>query len=206
MSPRRAKSVVKPVVLPSGHKGPEDGIGRPTARERIWSALLEHKTLTAGACCRMTKCNQASVRLYFRALIAAGHADQTDDPVFGVTLRDGAPSTAPRVRVDGSTVTEGTARAKAWRAMPGLKTFTIRDLHVLTGLGEADATKWCREICEAGYLRRVPNRSRLTYALVQSRWSGPLPPQVTRVKMVWDPNLAKFVWPLAGEDLPEGRP
>ncbi|MEW6490806.1 MAG: hypothetical protein AB1578_23205, partial [Thermodesulfobacteriota bacterium] len=58
-------------------------------------------------------------------------------------------------------------------------------------VGEADAEHYCRYLAKAGYLARVGHRR---YRHLPRRRTGPLPPQIQRVRQVFDPNTGEVVW------------
>lgn len=103
---------------------------------------------------------------------------------------------APRVRRDGTPVTQGQGRQQMWNAMHILKTFTFTDLAFNAStddhtVAESEAKTYCAALCRAGYLVTRPEGR---YMLIPSMWTGPHPPQIQRTKQVYDPNLKRVVW------------
>lgn len=143
---------------------------------------------------------QSTVREYLTGLAKAGYLVATTYKKRGqatlFTLIKDTGVDAPRVRKDGSEVTQGQGRLQIWNAMGVLKVFSGRDLafnastkaHVVA---ENEAGKYCQLLCAAGYLVKRPDGK---YALVPGMWTGPQPPQIQRTRQVYDPNLKKVIW------------
>ena len=79
--------------------------------------------------------------------------------------------------------------------------FSILDLALNASTEEqpvkfSDARDYVANLHKAGYLVMLEGQigGRAIYRLVPSRYSGPKPPMVQRIKQVWDPNLGKVVW------------
>lgn len=179
---------------------------RCPARDLIWEAFRKQKVMTATLAAAAGECEPASARTFLKSLSAAGIAEQQSGivPATWVLLHDPGPKT-PRYRADGTRVEQGDMRRRAWQAMKINKVFTAATLHISTGMHLENAKSYCKTLAKAGYLtvlsaghgRGLKGRGTLTsYALRPSRYTGPLPPQVTKMTSVWDPNLAKFVWPV----------
>ncbi len=105
---------------------------------------------------------------------------------------------APRLDRHGRPLPPDT-RSNLWRAMKALKVFDFRELADAAGTEELPvkakcANAYCLALALAGYLQvlsevhNMPRRYRL------ARNTGPLAPQVLRVKHVYDPNLGEVVW------------
>lgn len=113
-------------------------------------------------------------------------------------LRDEGVDT-PRVRPDGSRVTQGQGREAMWLTMRILqRPWTVRELvaHASTAahpIALLEADDYALRLSRAGYLQRTAPG---TYRLIPSRYTGPLPPQIRRTKEVFDPNLGRVApWP-----------
>ncbi|HSI41797.1 MAG TPA: hypothetical protein VLA00_14735 [Xanthobacteraceae bacterium] len=174
-------------------------------RDAIWRTLRDRKPLTVRAAAEMACCHESSARTYLESLVESGHVQRlvAGAAVTYVLTRD-AGETTPRVRRDGTSLSHRTGRAAAWRALPAMGTFTARDLHLFCGIGEVDAKYYCGKLVEGGYLTVVAKGKgggeASRYRYIESKYSGPLAPQVTKIKCVWDPNIGAIVWPLNGED------
>lgn len=109
---------------------------------------------------------------------------------------------APRLREDGTPVTQGLGTEQMWRAMKVLGDFTYRELALASTteaaiVSEIAAKSYIGHLHAAGYLHMMP-RDKLNqaarYKLLPSKITGPRPPMVQRTKRVFDPNLKKVVW------------
>lgn len=110
---------------------------------------------------------------------------------------------APRLKRDGSPVTQGKGTENMWRVIKVLSTFDWRELaEAASGsdhtVSPYTAREYIRFLSKAGYLRLVrKGKPGVTdrYTLIESRWSGPYAPQIQNTKHVYDPNLGQVVWP-----------
>jgi hypothetical protein len=178
------------------------------ARQAIWDEIRGVTGFTLAELSNATKIHPATVRSYLAALTAGGIVTRTEDGVYAVVHDVGLH--APRLRPDGTRVEMGAGRGAAWRAMRVLKRFTVRELHNASGAAESDIKSFVGYLAKAGYLRVIdkghPGKG-ATYAI--ARDSGPRAPQVTRLKIVWDPNLERVTWPtetVEPEAVAEGAP
>ena len=151
-----------------------------------------------------------TVRDYVRALHAGGFLEQVtaSGPRKAATYRivgkHGAE--APRVRPDGSIVTQGAGTEAMWRTIKVLGTFSAAELALTASTDVAPVTEetaktYLRYLERAGFVRCVvkgkPGRggNKDRWNFVKSRDPGPLPPQIQRIKQVFDPNSNSVVWP-----------
>ena len=122
---------------------------------------------------------KATIRSYLQGLIAAGIVEIVARPVavgapvlYRLAHDPGAE--APRVTRAGKPVTQGLATENIWRTLK-----------------------------RAGYVRVAKQADRRggkeVVIFLAARDPGPLPPQIQRVKRVWDPNSERVVWPVDGE-------
>lgn len=95
-----------------------------------------------------------------------------------------------------------------WRTMRILKEFSAKDLAIQAStetvkVAEGEAKTYVHYLHKAGYLvivspHRSGNRSMTgklaRYRLIISKFSGPKPPVIQRIKQVFDPNAGKVVW------------
>jgi len=186
-------------------------------REAIWAAIRRLRVFTATDLWGETNCSKDTIREYLTGLRAAGIVEYYHDTEKGATVhrlaRDGGVE-APRVRRDGSEVTSGRGRENMWRTMRVLKEFSARDLAVQAStddvqIAELEAKSYIHYLHKAGYLAitveskpgsaTTPGRV-ARYRFVASRYTGPKPPQVQRVKQVYDPNQRKVVWKGGSDD------
>jgi hypothetical protein len=181
-------------------------------REAIWAAIRRLVTFTVRELRLATRCSLEQVRDYVTGLSAAGYLERRDNFAY-VLVRD-CGIDAPRVRRDGSEITQGKGREQMWLVMKVLDDFSARDLAVHAStedvhVSEIDAKDYIHYLHQAGYLyeqqRGIPgNRSGggslARYWLLPQKYTGPRPPMIQRVKQVYDQNLKKVVWSAAGGD------
>lgn len=185
-------------------------------RQAIWDAIRELGTFTVSDLYCQCRLSKDSIRDYLNSLHKADYIKR---------IAGGGPRTlstwqlvrdtgieAPRVRKDGTPVTQGQGREQLWRTMRILGEFSARDLAVNAStetcqIAETEAKSYCSFLEKAGYLaigrkgHGTGNGGILTrYRFIANRYSGPKPPMVQRIKAVYDPNLCKIVW-----DSLEGR-
>ncbi len=156
----------------------------------------------------------STIREYLTSLHKAGYLEAISIGKRGEAnvyrLIDDCGVDAPRVRKDGSQVTQGQGRQHMWNAMRISKEFSAVDLRLNATtddvqVTESEAASYCQALCKAGYLRIVtPSKTgtsgkpgsgqRCRYMLIPTMWTGPQPPQIQRTKQIYDPNLKKVVW------------
>lgn len=167
-------------------------------REAIWLAirLTAGQPFTAGEIAAAANANDKTVRDYLKGLVAAEYVSQvpaTEGLPARWTLTRDIGHEAPRVRPDGSPVSQGAATEQLWRGMYMLKDFSFLDLVETASIPIAPDTakSYCRMLLATGYLRVLtkadPVKGRVArYRLLRN--NGPKPPQIQRVKQVYDPN------------------
>ena len=182
-----------------------------TPRERVWKFIRgRREVFTVRTVGREAKVNHDIARTYLNSLASAGHISikyQPDGEARGIIYKFyKGPVTAPRVRKDGSPVTQGSGQENMWRSMKMLNAFSTSELAVASSsddvaVSEGTAKSYITMLVKAGYLRKVsegPSR----WVLLTSKRTGPLAPMVQRVKHVYDPNLKKVVWPFEDKGEP----
>lgn len=190
---------------------PVSEIKQMETRAALWAAIREMGLCFTARQLRLeTRCSKSQVEEYLKGLTAAGILSKEGlSSVSGSMMYSLAKDTgieAPRVRRDGSTVTQGLGREQMWRTLRMLREFTAVDLAVQASTEEAPvstetAKEYCHFLALAGYLavvlpgKGVGKGGVLTrYRFVPTRNTGPLPPMIQRVKAVYDPNLKAVVW------------
>lgn len=176
---------------------PVDRINTYKQRETLWAEMRRIKRFTLPQITAPTTYDPATVTYYITSLIAAGYVKRLErggrfKPAVYKLVKDALEP--PRVRLDGSPVTQGTGRDQMWRSMRILKRFGINDLVAASStedhkVAEAEARTYCQVLARAGYLRRDGK------LYVHIKHTGPKAPQIQRVKRLWDPNLKEVVWP-----------
>ncbi|PHR52919.1 MAG: hypothetical protein COA47_17400 [Robiginitomaculum sp.] len=192
-----------------------------TPRERVWKFIRGRKeAFTVRDISDAVKVNYGLSRPYLKSLVLAGYVGLVRLPQkvtdFTTYKFIKGPMTPPRVRKDGSPVTQGSGQENMWRSMKMLGAFSTSELAIASSSDEVTvsggtASSYITMLVKAGYLRKVsevPSR----WVLLTAKRTGPLAPMVQRVKHVYDPNLKKVVWPLLVDggtpprhDVPGGR-
>jgi len=184
---------------------------KPGGRQAIWEEIRRQRVFTVRDVADACKAHEKSVQDYVDCLVASGHLESVDcSESHGCVVRclvKDAGVEAPRVRADGSAVTQGLPREQMWRTMRAKSThdFDYRDLALWSStddvpVAESDAQDYLRNLVKAGYLIRVAAAKTgkgahlARYRFDQRRNTGPKPPMVQRMKTVFDPNERKIVW------------
>jgi len=198
-----ANATRKPVHLEA--QGPKGD------RQSMWEAM--RKLQKAGEAITVRKVwelgaewgPRGRVRDYMTGLEAAGYLRATrQEPGKTVEyeLAKDCGVDAPRVRKDGTEVTQGRGREQMWRTVKIIGEFTSRELAQAAStpsheVAEPTAKDYCLMLAGAGYLTitrqgspGVPAR----YRLVPSRWTGPRAPMIQRLKQLYDPNTGEVVY------------
>ena len=192
------------------NRKPMDKLNGFDSREAIWADIRRLKSFTVRELWMESTLKLDSVREYVAGLKSAGYvAAQVSDAPFVpfktqatvYTLVRDVGIEAPRVRKDGTLVTQGQGTANMWRTMRILGTFSARELAVSAStetcvIKEDTAAKYLRHLHDAGYLHNIKGR----YRFLPSMHTGPKPPMIQRVKRVWDQNLKKVMWSEVGGD------
>lgn len=179
----------------------------PLARPMIWAAIRRMpEPITVTKVEEITGSNRKTILDYVKALTAGGYLEALESVAKGAKcwrLARDAGVDAPRLRSDGSPVTVGVVNEQLWLGMEMLKEFTYLDLvqNASIKVSELTAQTYCRALHATGYLRvlvpAAPAKGRIArYRLVRAK--GPIPPQIQRVKTVWDPNSGEVFWPTQG--------
>lgn len=191
-------------MMAKPNRKPMDKLNGFDSREAIWAEIRRLKSFTVRELYEGTTLKLDSVREYVAGLKYAGYvAAQVSDAPFVpfktqatvYTLVRDVGIDAPRVRKDGTPVTQGQGTANMWRTMRILGTFSARELAVSAStetcvIKENTAARYLRYLCDAGYLH---NQKGL-YRFLPSMHTGPKPPMIQNVKRVWDQNLKKVMW------------
>ncbi len=196
---------------------PIDKRTRFDTRDTLWSEIRTRKTFTISDLYGATHLARQSIRPFVTGLCNAKIVEQrgersikgngTDAAKLYHLIKDVGTIT-PRVRKDGSMVTQGNSRRQIWATMRILGTFTFRELAINASTEEcpvdaSEVTTYCQALAKAGYLKVISGGNGTipaTYRFLHYKYTGPRPPQIQRVKSVYDPNLKKVVW-----DSLEGR-
>lgn len=206
----------KPITEYVGGKGP---------RQRIWEAIRQLAASGAESYDEQAiwraiprefrgDIEVATVRDYRHCLVAGGvlavvteAANRRMATTYRLAADEGLE--APRLRRDGSRVTQGLAQEQMWRTLRLLSGDTCgRELaaHASTTtipVSEVAAQHYLLALNQAGYLLCTKEGRGLgtkgsgiqaRYRLKPSRNTGPRPPMICRTKAVYDPNEDLVVW------------
>lgn len=193
----------KPVHLSANAK-------RPEGRQIMWEAIRALREFTLADLECKTRLKESALRSYVEALTKGGYLERHrptervggNFPRATWTLVRDIGVEAPRVRKDGSPVTQGLGREQLWRTMRIIGDFNHHELAVQAStetqpVAEAEAAFYCQYLARAGYLvvtqEGGPNRA-TRYRLLPSRYTGPKAPQIQRIRQVWDANREEVVW------------
>lgn len=207
----------KPITTYAGGKGP---------RQRIWEAIRAHGEgeWTRIQIAIAANVEASTVSTYLQALAKAGTVLETRreaitnvaTEVYYRLARDEGLE-APRLKRDGSRVTQGLAQEQMWRTLRLMRGDTnARELAAHASsesvpVPETTAHAYLKALDSAGYLdvtraaktsgaRRGSTTAR--YRLKPARNTGPRPPMVCRLHVVYDPNEDQVVHapPVTDED------
>ena len=204
----------KPISEYAGGKGP---------RQHIWEAIRalaaisddafdEHAIWRTMPRAARAGIPLATVRDYRHCLQAAGilvlvtaTVARRTPATYRLARNEGID--APRVRRDGTRVTQGLAQEQMWRTLRLISADTnARELaaHASTPdnpVAEVAAMHYLQMLNNAGYLdctregKGTGNGGiQARYRLKPGRNTGPRPPMVCRTRVVYDPNEGKVVW------------
>lgn len=174
-------------------------------RQRIWKFIRGRKdNFTTVDISNELKINLLQSRTYLKSLAKAGFIEvaalprNARQPVSYKFVK--GPMMAPRVRKDGSRVTQGAGQNNMWRTMKMTGQFTVSELAVASSTEDDTVTiktakTYIQMLTRAGYLKKIshnPGR----WKLPTSKHTGPIAPMIQCTKQVFDPNLNKVVWPV----------
>lgn len=190
-------------------------LGGKSQRQRVWEAIrglagVGDGTFTANDLSRCSKVEIDPVREYLKGLSAAGFV-RTINPdtsrkggrgvknVFELMCDNGIE--APRVRRDGSEVTQGRGTEAMWAAMTALDSFNYWLVAEIAQVKPNTANAYCHALCRAGMLVELtPGRGigkggiAAVYEVAAEHRRKPRAPMITRLKAVYDPNEHRIVW------------
>lgn len=189
-------------------------------REAVWETIRKMQRFTVHELHLETLLSKATIRDYVIGLTRAGYlkedgkkdGEATKMPAVIYKLKRDIGIEAPRVKRDGTEVTQGRGREQLWRTIRILGEFTAKELAVTASTENHhvtfnEAKTYLLFLHKAGYVRCItPGKPGSQYtagnlARYRSvRHTGPKPPQVQRIKQVYDPNLKKVVWPKGDAD------
>ncbi len=164
-------------------------------RQEVWEAIRAHLgSFTVADLAARSGANRKTVKDYLRCLLPGGIIQAEGEDHY--SLIDDRGFHAPRLNRAGQPVSQGAGVENMWRSIRGLPEFSPRDIaaHSTTPdvrVTEPTAKAYCSMLLKTGYLRVVKKAEPMAgrqaiYRLI--RRSGPKPPQIQRIKQVYDPN------------------
>lgn len=192
---------------------PIDKRGRKENKEALWKAIRKKKEFTLADVAKNCTLREGTIAIYLRSLVRAGYLSESllsmkgangqgegfRKPLKYKLIKDR--HEPPRVREDGSEITQGKATQRMWNTIRKRKTFILADMRALSSTTEGTVSDrqsegYLRYLEKAGYVRNT-NGKYLPYAVFRLiRDTGPKAPMIQRIKQVWDPNLRKVMWPM----------
>lgn len=184
-------------------------------REALWKAIRKNKEFTLVEIANSCTLVWGTIAQYVRCLVRAGYleaspvtdrGDKGQGKGYKIQLRYTLLKDSiepPRVRADGSEITENKNNQRMWTTMRKRSFFTVSDVHALSStrqqpLARKSVTVYMSHLEKAGYIARSGSNDtieRQIFRLVHD--TGPKAPMIQRIKQVWDPNLKKVTWPIA---------
>lgn len=170
----------------------------------IWATIRLMREFTVQDIEQKTRASRRSVHGYLKSLEASGRLerDKAVIPHQWKLIRDTGVE-VPRLRADGSRVTQGNGTAQMWRVMRTVKFFTVEELAVTASTAETPvshltARSYAYTLAKAGYLKRREGEGGVTrFRFVRD--TGPKAPEIQTTKQVFDRNTQEVVWPSRGD-------
>ncbi|MGD9861499.1 MAG: hypothetical protein AB7D26_13095 [Marinobacterium sp.] len=181
-------------------------IGGKPARQRVWEQIRIHRDrFEIYTIARRAEADDETVETYVRCLVAGGFVVKLTKgrelSVFQLIKDNGIE--APRLTRDGQPVTQGLGQEAMWRCLRMLGAMDSHQLalHAASSGVEVKPTaakRYLQALKKAGYLEIVKPCNRTKgqkeiLRLIPRMDSGPRPPQIQRVGVVYDPNWNKVM-------------
>ena len=186
-------------------------VGGKSPRQQIWEKIRELKQFTMNGLVKNLPgtIHRDTTRAYVKALIAGEYLQPVviagfitaEKQCFQLTKDNGVE--APRLRKDGTEVTQGREQENLWRTLRTIKhPVQYRELAALAStkahaVSPAFARDYLVNLYKAGYVTcndTKPFKGSCKYVLIPAMNTGPRPPMIQRIKQVYDPNLGRVIW------------
>ena len=178
-------------------------VGGLNKREQIWAKVRELKQFSVcEAHTQLEGITKASIHHYMQCLLAGEFVEVLADskPAVYQLIKDCGVQ-APRLRKDGSVVTQGRGNENLWRTMKILKVFNWEQLACVASLPElvikpATAKRYVMALYHAGYLTCIRESQpgvKAVYCFNPSMSTGGRAPLIQRNGDLYDPNLGRIV-------------
>jgi len=179
-------------------------VGGQGKRDRIWATIRAQREFTIREIHgRLGAVSKTSVKKYIVCLTNSGHVKLlvNTSPMRYVLAND-CGIEAPRLRTDGSAVTQGVANENLWRTAKILKTFDWLDLMNIASteavqIKETTVKRYVQMLHKAHYLIQIRKHSKGTRAVYRFNPrmnTGNRALKIQRNKNLYDPNLGKIVY------------
>lgn len=203
-------------------------VGGKSKRQRVWEAIRAIDSeaspiamegagcFTADDLSRRSKVEYEPVRYFLRGLSAAGYVETCRwatvgrgvKNVYRMAKDNGVE--APRVRPNGSEITQGRGSEALWAAMTALDSFTAAFAAEIAQVSPATAKATCGLLGRAGYLVAIDPGKGLgkggrptVWRVAAEHRHKPRAPMITRLKAIYDPNIHQIVWAEGADDAAE---
>lgn len=182
-------------------------IGGKPPRQRVWEQIRKNRLKFQGQdMAHRAGVDGDTAHTYLRSLEAGGfivRLNETQGMNADYQLIKDNGIEAPRLTKDGRPVTQGLGQEAMWRCLRMLGALDYRQLasHASSSgvdVKEASAKRYVAALKKAGYLQVVQPAGRKLgkleiLQLIPRMDTGPRPPQIQRVGVVYDPNLNKIM-------------
>lgn len=175
----------------------------PQGRPAMWAKIRELRSFTIPEVAAGSGVGKKTAADYVKALLKGGYVERQEErrprPTIYRLIND-IGTEAPRLRRDGTPFAMGRSQENLWRTMRFGGSFTPAALAIEASTEETPvspvaAAAYCRYLAAAGYLLvGSGSGADRSYTFIQARNTGPKPPQVQKVRQVWDPNVGKVMW------------
>jgi hypothetical protein len=190
-------------------------IGGKPPRQRVWEQIrINRERFSVGMLICPTGLDDATIRSYVQCLLAGGYIVQLTEGSLDYAdfqLQRDSGIEAPRLTKDGQPVTQGLGQEQMWRCLRMLGPMKHRQLAIHASkagveVKESTAKRYVIALKKAGYLQvthaSAPKKGALeVLQLIPRMNTGPRPPQIQKVGVVYDPNLNKVMHADNPEDL-----
>jgi hypothetical protein len=171
--------------------------GGKSPRQRIWEKIRSYNGVTFALADLIGDLpgtiHKDTTRIYVHSLVAAGYLETEQG--FYLLVKDNGVE-APRVRKDGTEVTQGRTQENMWRTLRSLNhTVSYFELASMAStpdhpVSPAFARDYLANLHKAKYVNQIGKKYHLNPAMN----TGPRPPMIQRISQIFDPNLGKVVW------------
>lgn len=178
-------------------------VGGKSSRQRIWEVIRKSPTeFSLDSLLKPANVERETARTYLKCLKAGQFIEPFEGSDSSFRLVKNTGIEAPRLTLKGEPAQHGLASESMWRTLRMLGETDARSLVSHASASGVDisiryAKAYITALKKAGYLRVIrhgsPNRLE-RIILKPAMNTGPRPPQVQKVKTVYDPNLNKVMY------------